>query len=129
MLFLKMVKLKERKLKYYLNSKLKNYEKANHLGIKVRRLQQLKSEYKKTGEIPKLIKTRRPKTELTEEYKQLIDKALKEQIDTEIEQLKTNPYVGKPLGYKFFREKRVKGGHRFYFLMTAVPKKTTCFST
>ena len=78
MLFLKMVKLKERKLKYYLNSKLKNYEKANHLGIKVRRLQQLKSEYKKTGEIPKLIKTRRPKTELTEEYKQLIDKALKE---------------------------------------------------
>jgi len=46
-----------------------------------------------------------------------LDKSLKEQIDTEIEQLKTNPYVGKPLGYKFFREKRVKGGHRFYFLI------------
>ncbi|MEK6937318.1 MAG: type II toxin-antitoxin system RelE/ParE family toxin [Nanoarchaeota archaeon] len=46
-----------------------------------------------------------------------LDKSLKEQIDNEIEQLKTNPYVGKPLGYKFFREKRVKGGHRFYFLI------------
>ena len=46
-----------------------------------------------------------------------LDKSLREQIDTEIEQLKLNPYVGKPLGYKFFREKRVKGGHRFYFLI------------
>ena len=74
-----MVKLKERKLKYVLNQKdKKNKELAFLLGVKVRRLQQLKEKYKETGEIPKLIKTRRPKTYLTEEDKQLIDKALEE---------------------------------------------------
>ena len=36
-----------------------------------------------------------------------LDNSLKIQIENEIEQLKTNPYVGKPLGYKFFREKKV----------------------
>lgn len=31
-------------------------------------------------------------------------------------QLKNNPYVGDPLGYKFFREKKV-GSKRVYFLI------------
>ena len=45
-----------------------------------------------------------------------IDKSLQLQIENEIEQLETNPYVGKPLGYKFFREKKV-GSYRFYYLI------------
>ncbi len=45
-----------------------------------------------------------------------LDNSLQEQIDKEIEQLKSNPYVGKPLGYKFFREKKVKN-HRIYYLI------------
>lgn len=32
------------------------------------------------------------------------------------EQLKENPFVGKPLGYRFFREKRI-GGKRLYYLI------------
>lgn len=55
----------------------------------------------------------------TEEF--LIDyenlsKTEKERIDKVKEQLKENPYSGKPLGYKFFREKRVDG-KRIYFLI------------
>ncbi len=74
-----MVKLKERKLKCVLNTKnKKNKERAFLLGIKVRRLQQLKEEYRKTEKIPKLKWNRRPKTELKEEDKQLIDKAVRE---------------------------------------------------
>ena len=38
------------------------------------------------------------------------------QIETAIEQLETNPFVGKPLGYKFFREKKVKN-YRIYYLI------------
>ncbi len=30
--------------------------------------------------------------------------------------METNPYVGKPLGYKFFREKKVMN-YRFYYLI------------
>ncbi len=32
------------------------------------------------------------------------------------QQLKENPFVGKPLGYRFFREKKV-GGKRIYYLV------------
>ena len=35
-----------------------------------------------------------------------LDKELQRQVDKEIEQLQANPYAGKPLGYKFFREKK-----------------------
>ena len=45
-----------------------------------------------------------------------LDKSIKNQITKEIDQLRTNPYVGKPLGYKFFREKKVKN-YRFYYLI------------
>jgi len=74
-----MVKLKERKLKWAFNQKgLKNKEIIGILGVNVRRFQQLKAEYKKTGEIPKLKKNRRPKSTLAEEDKDLIDKAVEE---------------------------------------------------
>ncbi len=45
-----------------------------------------------------------------------LDNSLKIPIEKEINQLRKNPYVGKPLGYKFFREKKVKN-YRFYFLI------------
>ncbi len=45
-----------------------------------------------------------------------LDKSLQIQIEKEIEQLQNNPYVGKPLGYSFFREKKVRN-YRFYYLI------------
>ena len=45
-----------------------------------------------------------------------LDKSIKIQIDKEIEQLEENPFRGKPLGYKFFREKKA-GNYRFYYLI------------
>ena len=45
-----------------------------------------------------------------------LDNSLKIQIDNEIEQLEINPYVGRSLNYKFFREKKVKN-FRIYFLV------------
>ncbi|PIN79705.1 hypothetical protein COV16_02770 [Candidatus Woesearchaeota archaeon CG10_big_fil_rev_8_21_14_0_10_34_8] len=53
--------------------------------------------------------------EFDEKFNKL-DKSVKIQIENEIEQLETNPYVGKSLGYKFFREKKVKN-YRFYYLI------------
>ncbi len=47
-----------------------------------------------------------------------LDKSFQIMIEKEVEQLKINPYVGKSLGYKFFREKNVKN-HRFYYLIYA----------
>ena len=79
--FLKMVKLKEKRLEWALKQKQKgklNKELFPHLGIKLRRFQQLCAEYHQTGEVPKLNKQRRPKTFLTEEQKELILKAAKE---------------------------------------------------
>ena len=55
----------------------------------------------------------------TEEYERRfnkLDNSLQLQIDNEIEQLEQNPYVGKPLGYPFFREKKVRN-YRFYYLI------------
>jgi|TARA_Y100000294_G_C8502987_1_gene315633 putative transposase len=79
MAFLKMVKLKEGKLKWALKQKdKKNKDLAYICGVGVRRFQQLKAHYKETGGIPKLNPWRRPRTELTEEEKKLIDKSVKE---------------------------------------------------
>lgn len=55
----------------------------------------------------------------TDEFDRDFDKldiSLQKQIEKEIEQLEENPYVGKPLGYKFFREKKVKN-YRIYYLI------------
>jgi hypothetical protein len=79
--FLQMVRLKERKLEWAFKQKekgIKNEDLSFHCGVKVRRFQQLHREYKMTGKIPQLNWNRRPKTYLTDEQKQLIDKALKE---------------------------------------------------
>ena len=55
----------------------------------------------------------------TEEFNknfEKLDASMQRMIDSEIKQLETNPYVGKPLGYKFFREKKAKN-YRFYYLI------------
>jgi putative transposase len=77
--FLSMVRLKERKLKWALKQTgKKNGHLAYLCGIKVRRFQQLKARYRKTGEVPKLNPNRRPRQPLAEKEKALINKALKE---------------------------------------------------
>lgn len=48
--------------------------------------------------------------------KQLSLKEQKEVEEFEKKHLKENPYVGDPLGYRFFREKRV-GVKRIYYLI------------
>ncbi len=45
-----------------------------------------------------------------------LDTEIQRQIAKEIDQLEANPYVGKPLGYSFFREKKV-GGFRMCYLI------------
>ena len=55
----------------------------------------------------------------TEEYERRFNKldwSIQHQIEKEIEQLEGNPYVGKPLGYPFFREKKVQN-YRVYYLI------------
>ena len=44
------------------------------------------------------------------------DYSIRERVNNEIEQLKENPYVGKPSAYNFFREKKV-GNYRVYYLI------------
>ena len=53
--------------------------------------------------------------EFDKDFKKL-DQSVQQQIKNEIDQLEINPYVGKPLGYSFFREKKVQG-YRFYYLI------------
>ena len=53
--------------------------------------------------------------EFDKRYKRL-DQQLQREIAKEIDQLEENPYSGKPLGYKFFREKKVMN-YRVYYLV------------
>ncbi|MEK6950571.1 MAG: type II toxin-antitoxin system RelE/ParE family toxin [Nanoarchaeota archaeon] len=55
----------------------------------------------------------------TEEFEKRfkkLDPQLQSQVEKEIDQLENNPYVGKPLGYVFFREKKVLN-YRVYYLI------------
>jgi len=45
-----------------------------------------------------------------------LSKAEQERITKIKEQLKENPYVGKPLGYEWFREKRLNGKRLYYLI-------------
>ena len=53
--------------------------------------------------------------EFEKDYNKL-DKSIKTKIDGEIEKLKENPYSSKPLGYQYFREKKIDN-YRIYFLV------------
>lgn len=55
----------------------------------------------------------------TEEFDQRfkkLDPQIQRQISKEIDQLEINPHSGKPLGYAFFREKKVQN-YRVYYLI------------
>ena len=45
-----------------------------------------------------------------------IDYSIQKQIEVILEKLEVNPYVGKPLGYEFFREKKIQN-YRVYYLI------------
>ena len=45
-----------------------------------------------------------------------LDNSIMIRIEKEIENIKNNPRIGKPLGYKFFRERKV-GVYRVYYLI------------
>ena len=47
---------------------------------------------------------------------QKLDHSLQIQISKEISQLEQNPYAGKPLGFTFFREKKIHN-YRVYYLV------------
>lgn len=81
MVFLRMVRLKERRLEWAFRQKEnkgKNKELAHLCGIGIRRFQQLYHDYKMTGKIPKLQWNRRPQRLLTEEEKVLVDSVMRE---------------------------------------------------
>lgn len=45
-----------------------------------------------------------------------LGRGIKERVAKAIEQLRLNPFSGKPLGYEFFREKKI-GKYRIYCLI------------
>ncbi len=45
-----------------------------------------------------------------------LDKTVRNRVENAIEQLRINPNTGKPLGYEFFREKKI-GKFRIYYLI------------
>ena len=76
-----MVKRKERKLEYAFKQKekgIKNKDASYLCGIGVRWFQKLYAKYKMTGSIPELKWNRRPKTHLSIEEEELVEKAIKE---------------------------------------------------
>jgi putative transposase len=77
-----MVKLNNKKMKWsidqILSCKKTTSEIAEIYGVTQRWIQILMKNYKKTKKYPKMNKQRRPKTELTDQEKALIDKAIKE---------------------------------------------------
>jgi len=45
-----------------------------------------------------------------------LDNSIKVEIKKSLMILEENPYVGKPLGYRFFRERKIRG-YRVYYLI------------
>ena len=79
-----MVKLTDTKIKWgvkkIVSGKLKTKEVADIYEVSQRRFQGLVKKYKETGIYPVMIKGRRPKTELSDKDKELIDEALEESL-------------------------------------------------
>ena len=77
-----MVKLTNRKIKWAINQVVKHKKStktvAQSLRVSQRRIQQLVKAYRDTGEYPTLNPNRRPRTYLTEEEKNIIEKAYNE---------------------------------------------------
>lgn len=45
-----------------------------------------------------------------------LDRSLQIQIEKALTQIEGNPYVGKPLGYMFFREKKIEKWRVYYLI-------------
>jgi len=77
-----MVKLTNKKIKWIINQVVKHNKSTKSVaqiyGVSQRRIQQLVKIYKDTGEYPTLNPNRRPKTYLSEEEEDIIEKAYKE---------------------------------------------------
>ena len=76
-----MTKLTNTKIKWIIRHKkrgLDNKTIADSMNVTIRRVQQINKEYLLTGIMPVINKSRRPKTELTEEQKRAIDKAFED---------------------------------------------------
>lgn len=77
-----MVKLSDKKIKWSINQVVKKGEDTERIamiyGVSRRRIQQLVKTYKETGEYPTLNMKRRPKTYLTNEEKEIIERAYRE---------------------------------------------------
>ncbi|MBI4158754.1 hypothetical protein HY500_00675 [Candidatus Woesearchaeota archaeon] len=56
------------------------------------------------------------KTEIFEKKFSKLDKSIQQQIESIRDQLKINPYIGKPLHVDYLREKKV-GKFRIYYLI------------
>ena len=79
-----MVKLTNRQIKWgvkkIVSGKLSSKEVSEIYEVTQRHFQNLVKKYKETGLYPVMKKERRPRTELTEKQKELIDKAIKESL-------------------------------------------------
>lgn len=79
-----MVKLTDKKIKWgvkkIISGKLTIKEVAEIYEVSTRRFQVLVKEYKETGVYPAMKKERRPRTELSDDDKEIIDNALKESL-------------------------------------------------
>jgi len=78
---LNMTKLTNTKIKWIIRNKRKGLDNktiADSMNIIVRRVQQINKEYLLTDNMPTINKSRRPKTEFTDEQKIAIDKAFEE---------------------------------------------------
>ena len=76
-----MVKLSDKKIRWitkHVGKDVTTRQAADIYNVSIRRIQQLVKEYKETGRVPHLIKRRRPRTYLTEEQKEIIEKVWKE---------------------------------------------------
>jgi putative transposase len=77
-----MVKLTNKKIRWVINHVIKHKKSTKSIaqiyGVSQRRIQQLVKIYKDTGEYPTLNPTRRPRTYLSEEEKDIIERAYKE---------------------------------------------------
>ena len=113
--FLRMVRLKERKLEWAFKQKVRGVENKEiypMLNVKKRRFQQLYAEYKMTGKVPELKWNRRPKTFLKEDDKALIDRAIeKSELRSAIHlRLYIKKYYGKNIPHNKIHQYLLKKG-------------------
>ena len=112
-----MVKVKEDKLRWCLKQRdKKNKELAYLCGVGLRRFLQLKSQYMKTGEIPKLKPQRRPKTFFSKEEIELIKISLSKSKLTSAQSLRL--YIS-----KYYSKTLPKGKLHNYLLKEGISKE------